>query len=195
MCRPHRLTAAWIVLVTAHGFQQRMASTRCRTRLASSANSLEAFLEDRFPSFYRLAALNEKLLNKLNEDAVTLFVPNAAAFEALGEKRRLQLRDPRNREVTEKIAAYHVVGEFVSRDQLFDSGGVVTMAGDLPIVQTTSGGLFGIFGAKEDGGITVNGAHLLSSYQVGASVIHEMDSFVSPQLLWRYCDQLRIPGT
>jgi len=60
--------------------------------------------------------------------------------------------------------------------------------------QTTSGGLFG-FGAKEDGGVTVNQASVVSTVEVGTSVVHEVDAFVSPQLLWRYMDQLRIPGS
>ena len=56
------------------------------------------------------------------------------------------------------------------------------------------GGLFGI-GGKEDGGVTVNGAKIVRSQELGACLIHEMDGFCNPQLLWRYLDQLRIPGS
>jgi len=32
------------------------------------------------------------------------------------------------------------------------------------------------------------------SIKVGNAIIHETDGLVSPYVLWRYCDQLRIPG-
>lgn len=39
-------------------------------------------------------------------------------------------------------------------------------------------------------------ARIVKSYKLagGAVLVHEMDSLISPDLLWRYCDQLRIPG-
>ena len=35
---------------------------------------------------------------------------------------------------------------------------------------------------------------ILRSVKVGNAVIHEVEGLVSPMVLWRYCDQLRIPG-
>ena len=35
---------------------------------------------------------------------------------------------------------------------------------------------------------------ILRSVKVGNALIHEVDGLVSPMLLWRYCDQLRMPG-
>ncbi|CAB9525048.1 expressed unknown protein [Seminavis robusta] len=37
-------------------------------------------------------------------------------------------------------------------------------------------------------------AKILRSLKLGNAIIHEVDSLVSPVILWRYCDQLRIPG-
>ena len=50
-------------------------------------------------------------------------------------------------------------------------------------------------GGKEDGGVTVNGANIVESFEVRSCIVHEVDALVSPQLLWRYMDQLRLPGT
>ncbi len=50
-------------------------------------------------------------------------------------------------------------------------------------------------GGKEDGGVTINGAKILSTTEVDTCLIHEVDALVSPEILWRYCDQLRIPGS
>ena len=56
------------------------------------------------------------------------------------------------------------------------------------------GGFMGI-GGKEDGGVTVNGAKIVSSKSIGECIIHEMDDFAHPKVLDRYFDQLRIPGS
>ena len=50
-------------------------------------------------------------------------------------------------------------------------------------------------GGTEDGGVTINGAKILASTDVGDCVVHEVDGFCNPQLLFRYLDQLRIPGS
>ena len=50
-------------------------------------------------------------------------------------------------------------------------------------------------GGKEDGGVTVNGAKIVSSKSIGECIIHEMDDFAHPKVLDRYFDQLRIPGS
>ena len=110
------------------------------------------------------------------------------------DKRRQQFADDRNRETVEKIASFHVLGEPVTADELFASGGVITLGGNIPVERSTTGGIFG-FGGKEDGGATINGAKVMESVNVADSVIHTVDKLVSPNILWRYMDQLRIPGS
>jgi len=128
----------------------------------------------------------------------TIFAPNEAAFIDLGEKKLDQLGDVRNDEVTEKIASYHVILEPVTADELFNSGGVVTEGGEVPAERSISGGFFGV-GGKEDGGVTLNGAKVVQSFQFAdatiTGIVHEVDAFVSPSIMWRYVDQLRIPGS
>lgn len=35
-------------------------------------------------------------------------------------------------------------------------------------------------------------AKIVKSFNVDGSFVHEVDDLISPALLWRYCDQLRI---
>jgi uncharacterized surface protein with fasciclin (FAS1) repeats len=86
--------------------------------------------------------------------------------------------------------------------------GLVTLGGQVPVgrFQASKGNfLSNLFGNDDDrdnsntmGDDVVIGpaARIVKSYKLagGSIVVHEMDSFVSPELLWRYCDQLRIPG-
>ena len=65
----------------------------------------------------------------------------------------------------------------------------------MPVERSVSGGMFGI-GGKEDGGVTVGGARVVETVVLnGDSIVHRTDDLVSPSILWRYCDQLRIPGS
>ena len=74
-------------------------------------------------------------------------------------------------------------------------GGVLTMGGEVRVGPSQTGGFFGI-GAKDDGGVVVGtNGRIVQSGSVGAGVIHEVDNIISPEILWRYIDQLRIPGT
>jgi len=53
--------------------------------------------------------------------------------------------------------------------------------------RSKSGGFLG-FGAKEDGGVVIgnNEARVVMSTNVGSNgVVHEVDSFVAPDLIWR----------
>lgn len=116
------------------GFERKCA--RRTSRSVALRESVADYLREAHPPFASLLAQNEKIWNSLqNPEAsgTTIFAPNGAAFEALGEKKREQLKDPRNSEVTEKIGAYHVVDDFVSLEQLLNSGGVVTLAGDVAV--------------------------------------------------------------
>lgn len=135
------------------------------------------------------------LWKKLPSDAAcTIFAPNEKAFSDLGDKKLGQLQDIRNEETVQKMASFHAVGERVTADELFNSGGVVTIGGVVPVGRSVKGGLFGI-GGTEDGGVTLNGAKVTSTTEVDNCLIHEVDTLISPQILWRYCDQLRIPGS
>lgn len=142
------------------------------------------------------------------EPGFTIFAPNDAAMRSLGERRLEQLDDVRNLESAEKMASFHAVDEVVEIGQLFNSAGVVTLGGVVDVGRTVVGGFMGI-GGKEDGGTTVNGAKVLQTLEVGSedvnvssniniykkAFIHETDALISPEILWRYFDQLRIPGS
>ena len=82
----------------------------------------------------------------------------------------------------------------VTAEQLYESSGVVTVGGRIEVGRSVVGGFFGV-GGKEDGGVTINGAKIVSSREFGECVVHEMDGFCSPSTLFRYLDQLRLPGT
>ena len=167
---------------------------RPATRLYNTAE-VEACLNDEFPSFAALVFQNEELWRGLRDGSgYTVLAPNEAAFAKLDDKRQNQLKDPRNGEVVEQIGAYHVISDPVSKDDLYESSGVVTAGGRIDVGRSVVGGFMGI-GGKEDGGVTVNGAKIVASKQIGECVIHEMDDFAHPKVLDRYFDQLRIPGS
>lgn len=170
--------------------------------LPGAASDAEEYLSANHPSFSSLLSKNGDVAKKVlkSESGFTIFAPNESAFADLGEKRRSQLDDVRNDEVTEKIASYHVIAEPVTSDQLFNSGGVVTEGGEVPAERSVSGGFFGV-GGKEDGGVTLNGAKVVKTVEFDdvdddmKGIVHEVDGFISPSILWRYADQLRIPGS
>jgi uncharacterized surface protein with fasciclin (FAS1) repeats len=86
--------------------------------------------------------------------------------------------------------------------------GLVTLGGQVPVgrFKASKGNfLSNLFGSDDrssssstmgDDVVIGPEARIVKSYKLagGSIVVHEMDSFVSPELLWRYCDQLRIPG-
>lgn len=162
-------------------------------------------LQETYPFFCSILDTNEEVWKAISgkggdqgteetQAGFTIFVPSNAAIQALGEKKQSQLMDVRNLETTQKIAAYHVVGEVVTSEQLYNAGGVLTVAGAIPVERSVSGGMFGI-GGQEDGGVAVNTAKVIQSFPLGFGLVHEVDSFVSPNIMWRYMDQLRIPGS
>lgn len=72
--------------------------------------------------------------------------------------------------------------------------GIKTLSGEVPVGRSKSGGFLGL-GATEDGDIVIGpSAKIVQSFNVEGSFVHEVDDLISPQILWRYCDQLRIPG-
>lgn len=194
------------VATTSEAFQTQQTSSSKKTwsRLADATGSVDAgdvdsFLAKNYPETKGLLESNNEVLKKLREASVsgyTIFAPTPKAFADLGDKKLGQLDDPRNLEVREKIAAYHAISEPVTAEELFNAGGVITCGGEIPTF-LVGGGLFGFLGGgdKEDGTVTINGAKLLRSFTLGNSVVHEVDALVSPKILWRYADQLRIPGS
>lgn len=173
---------------------------RLPTRCLGAADDAQDFISKNHPQAFGLISKNNDAMKAINksDSGFTVFAPNQKAFDSLGEKKRGQLQDVRNEEVTEKIAAYHVIAEPVTDKMLFYSGGVITLAGEVPCERSTSGGMFGI-GGKEDGGVTLNGSKVVKSTEFTEGdklcVIHEMDGLISPSIVWRYADQLRIPGS
>ena len=135
-----------------------------------------------------------KKLSDASSDGFTIFAPNDNAMRNLGDKKLSQLDDVRNGETAEKIAAFHAIGERVRSDELYNSGGVITIAGVVDVGRSRSGGFMGI-GGKEDGGVTINGAKIVQTTEIETALVHEVDALVSPEILWRYLDQLRIPGS
>mmetsp|Transcript_46924 Transcript_46924/g.69441 ORF Transcript_46924/g.69441 Transcript_46924/m.69441 type:complete len:222 (+) Transcript_46924:53-718(+) len=189
-----------------------LRKTQDDTNASVETEDVESVLAEMYPAFHSLVSKNENIWKTLgkSENGFTLFVPNAEAFEDLGDKKLLQIEDPRNLETVEKIGAYHVIpGEAVSAEifkredwtvprtdgvAALKIGGVMTLGGELPVGRSKSGGFMGL-GAKEDGSVVIGGsANIIKSFTVGKCLVHEVDALVSPQILWRYCDQLRIPG-
>lgn len=177
-------------------------------------SNLDKFLSIKYPAFYALVSMDDEILKVIQENkSVTVFAPNKQAFDALGEKKLAQLADPRNLETVQKICAYHIVpDEAVPATRLFQEDwtvpktkqgkpelsfrGVMTMAGgDVSVSRSKSGGFLGLW-KEDDGGVIIGpDAKIVQSFNVGATaIVHEVNSLVSPILLWRFMDQLRIPG-
>mmetsp|Transcript_9827 Transcript_9827/g.13845 ORF Transcript_9827/g.13845 Transcript_9827/m.13845 type:complete len:244 (+) Transcript_9827:94-825(+) len=209
--RPSTLSAATTTPTTLFSTEQEV-NTDAWEEDSDARSNVERFLDKKFPAFYNLLGKNDdvwKTLGDAESSGYTLFAPNAKAFEDLGDKKLNQLDDPRNLEIAQKIGLYHVVPtEAVTNQRLrtedwtvpkpkegprpITVSGIETLAGEVPVGRSKSGGFLG-FGAKEDGDAVVGpNARILQSYVIGDNIVHEMDSLVSPELLWRYCDQLRI---
>lgn len=184
----------------------------------------EKLLKRDYPSFHSLISKTDNIWTTLSELSTdfTLFVPNEDAFKDLGSKRLMQLKDERNLETAQKMGLYHVVATDVLTPAQLQTedwtvpkpkdgsprpitiGGVITMAGKVPIGRRKVGGFLG-WGAKDEGNDVVIGptARIVRSIKIagrkgcsnaGSCIVHEMDALVSPEILWRYCDQLTIPG-
>jgi len=141
-----------------------------------------------------------------------VFCPVQKVFDELDDKRLAQLADPRNLETVQKIVAYHIIAdEAIPATRLFQedwtvpktkSGkpelsfrGVMTMGGEVAVGRSKPVGFLGLL-KEDDDQVTIGPeAKILKSFVVGNNaVVHEVSAFVSPILLWRFMDQLRIPG-
>lgn len=93
------------IVATAAAFSPGATNRRAvvvrSSSISSSAGDVEDYLAKNYPSCSALLAKNGDAMKKvIKADAgFTIFVPNEAAFAALGEKRRSQLDDIRNAEV------------------------------------------------------------------------------------------------
>ena len=214
----HPVRAIIVCATLASAFQARLgkpigaqtrprSSTDSRTRLQSSSDTtisvqdlekLEEFLFKNYPEMAKLMQRFEdvNVWNKLQKAEVgaTIFAPSNAAFREIDEQRYFQLGDVRNSETVGKICGFHCINEPVTKDVLYESGGVVTLEGVLSVGQTKVGDFFGI-GGEDDGGVTINGAKIVKSFEVGSSIVHEVDKLVAPEVVWRFLDQTRLPGT
>jgi len=73
--------------------------------------TIESYLQENYPLFESL------LLSQIPDiystfkagDGCTIFAPSNSVMEGIDPKRKVQVSDPRNVEVTEKLAAYHVI--------------------------------------------------------------------------------------
>lgn len=184
---------------------------------SSTNGKVIRFLETKYPTFYKLLVRdNEGFLKDLQQESPphTLFVPSEAAMETLGAKALQQMMDPRNAEIRDKMGQYHLVsGKALSATELRTEdwtrgrpkdgskpntviAAIVTLGGEVPVGRSKSGGFLGTtLGAKDDGDIVIGpSGKIVGSFQVEDCLVHEMDALISPLQLWRYADQLRIPG-
>lgn len=184
---------------------------------ADETVDIEAYLQQNYPLFESLLLSKIPDIYKIlrdsdSSDGFTIFCPSNSVMEGIDSQRKVQISDPRNDEVTEKLASYHIIANGkVTQERLkredwtvpridgvaaLNIGGVLTVGGELRVGRSKSGGFLG-WGAKEDGGVVIgnNEARIVNSAIVGKKgVVHEVDGFVAPDLIWRYFDQLRIPG-
>jgi uncharacterized surface protein with fasciclin (FAS1) repeats len=173
-------------------------STRTTSSLFADIQDIEFVLQTEYPTFYSILLRNTDLWKEWRSPDVetyTIFCPSELALRTtLGETKLRQLQDDRNYETICKFTEYHVIfKDAVTRDDLWNAGGIVTMGGHIVPIERSRGGksgegwLSGIFGGN---------AKLISTQMFGTNgILHETDGVVSPNLLWRYMDQLRIPGS
>ncbi|KAL7528245.1 hypothetical protein ACHAXR_002348, partial [Thalassiosira sp. AJA248-18] len=163
----------------------------------SEGDNIETYLKENYPLFESLLLckipdIYSTLRSADASDGYTIFCPSNSIMESIDSGRKVQISDPRNDEVTEKLAAYHViVNGKVTQERLkredwtvprvdgvaaLNIGGVVTMGGELRVGRSKSGGFMG-WGAKEDGGVVIgnNEAKITKSTNVGNAVVHEVD--------------------
>jgi hypothetical protein len=214
-------TSAFFIATTGATVSKRSPiTTTTTTRLAASEKTtsavsmVESYVQEHHALFWNLVLSKNDALwkalreasssssNNNNNNGITLFLPTNEAVSALGEQRLRQLADDRNYETVLRMGEFHAVNEPVSADVLFNSAGVITLARAsrdrvLAVERRKVGGFLGgiVGGGTEDGTFTVGGAQVVQTISLGPSFIHATNGLVSPSILWRYCDQLRIPGT
>jgi len=195
------------IIPTSFGFQSRAPTASATTKLHSSLDEtfgknddlllVRQTLKEQYPNFSKLLNLNDSVWKSIGagySNGFTIFAPTNQAFESMGATKQGQLLDERNLETSQKMAAFHVINERVTADDLFNSGGVITLGGEVAVERSKSGGMFGV-GGQEDGDVLVNQVKVLRSIELGSGIVHEVDGLICPNIMWRYMDQLRIPGS
>jgi len=92
-----------IAFQSHHDFlSTRQVSMRKGAAIFDSATDVEEYLAANYPECSALFAKNADVMKKIikAEDGFTIFAPNSNAFAALGDKKRSQLDDIRNAEVS-----------------------------------------------------------------------------------------------
>mmetsp|Transcript_43071 Transcript_43071/g.104207 ORF Transcript_43071/g.104207 Transcript_43071/m.104207 type:complete len:278 (-) Transcript_43071:2797-3630(-) len=207
---------------TSSSTEEEEASSSSNDDDGEEKSKLDVFLSKKYPEFYK-ELVNDDMKKVIATAGTslgqgkkcTVFVPNAKAIEELGDKKLQQLGDPRNAEIRDKMGSYHIIEdesvpavELLTEDWTKVQPGknkpntvvasIVTMSGEVPVGREKSqeGGILALFRPpKEDGPIVIGpNAKIVQSFVVDDSYVHEVDSLISPKILWRYCDQLRIPG-
>eukprot|EP01082_Thalassiosira_pseudonana_P009263 g8254.t1.1.5e17418a g8254 g8254.t1 contig29:94011-94848(-) len=204
--------------------QQRATATSTSSLYSTTSTNedesqtIESYLKENYSLFEstvlsKVPNVYATLKEAESSTGYTIFCPPNSVMEEVDSRRKLQISDPRNYEVTEKLASYHIIPNGkVTQERLkredwtvpktadgvaaLSIGGILTMGGELRVGRSKSGGFMG-FGAKEDGGVVIgnNEAKVVRSVNVGKNgIVHEVDAMVAPDLIWRYFDQLRIPG-
>jgi uncharacterized surface protein with fasciclin (FAS1) repeats len=100
----HLLTAC--LVASSGAFHLPQQQHRCITGCKGVSDDALEFIKKNHPSTSSLLFRNNDAMKAINksETGFTIFAPNEKAFESLGDKKRGQLKDVRNEEVTEKIA-------------------------------------------------------------------------------------------
>ncbi len=129
----------------AFAFQTPALSAKRRTAPATvlyDTSQVEEIMSSQYPVFMKLImSKNADLWKKLSDassEGFTIFAPTDDAMRGLGEKRLSQLDDVRNGETAEKMASFHAIGEQVTADALYNSGGVVTIGGVIDVGRSRS---------------------------------------------------------
>jgi uncharacterized surface protein with fasciclin (FAS1) repeats len=100
----------------------------------------------------------------------TVFAPVEAAFAALGEETLASLFENENRELLAGILTYHVIPGKV----------YASMVGSGAEVETVNGASV-TFSLNEEGGLMINGAHIIATdIRASNGVIHIIDSVILP---------------
>ena len=110
------------------------------------------------------------LVDALKGDGpLTVFAPTDEAFAALPDGTVENLLKPENKEQLQSVLLYHVVSGKVMSSDITGSANPATLQGSTIAVEAA------------DGGVTVNGANVVSA-DVGASngVIHVIDAVILP---------------
>ena len=115
---------------------------------------------------------------------MTVFAPNNAAFSKLDKDIMIKLGRKDNLPILKKIVRFHFVEDILSKDEIEQRKSIDTLA-LLPVsVKPITSGLLGTGSIK---GFKINEAAITKpDISCSNGIIHEVDSILSPYLLFRY---------